>query len=104
MLTSDVQVAFEMLKKACLRPHVLVFANFDKPFLMETDVSKLGLGVVLLQKQPDGQYNPVAYVCQSLTKHQHNYYSTRQEFLALKWATAEQFTGIPVLETICSEN
>ena len=48
------QVAFEMLKKGCLEAHVLAFADFDKPFLLETDASKLGLGVVLLQKQPDG--------------------------------------------------
>ena len=45
-LTSDVQVAFEMLKKACLEAPVLAFADFDKPFLLETDASKYGLGVV----------------------------------------------------------
>ena len=54
MLTSNVQVAFVMLKKACLEASVLAFANFDKPFLLETNASKLGLGAVLLQKQPDG--------------------------------------------------
>ena len=40
--------------KACLEAPVLAFANFDKPFLLETDVSKLGLGAVLSQKQSDG--------------------------------------------------
>ena len=59
MLTSNAQVAFETLKKACLEAPVLAFANFNKPFLLETDASKLGLGVVLLQKQSDGQYHPV---------------------------------------------
>ena len=44
MVTSDVQIAFEMLKKACLAAPVLAFANFDKPFLLETDGSKSGLG------------------------------------------------------------
>ena len=47
MLTSDVQAAFEMLKIACLETPVLAFADFDKPFLLETDASKLGLGVLL---------------------------------------------------------
>ena len=60
-LTSDAQIAFEMLRKACLEAPVLAFANFDKPFLLETDTSKLGLGEVLLQKQPDVWYHPVAY-------------------------------------------
>ena len=60
MLTSNMQVAFEMLKKACLEAPVLAFANFDKPFLLETDASKLGFRAVLLRKQPDGWYHPVA--------------------------------------------
>ena len=71
-LTSNGQVAFETLKKACLEAPVLAFANFDKPFLLETDVSKLGLGLALLQKQPDGWYHPVAYVSWSLTNHECN--------------------------------
>ena len=54
MLTSDVLVAFETLKKAYLEATVLPYADFDKPFLLETNVSKLGLGDVLLQKQSDG--------------------------------------------------
>ena len=33
---------------------VLVFPDFNKPFLLETDTSKEGLGVVLSQKQSDG--------------------------------------------------
>ena len=91
MLTSDMQAAFKMLKKACFEAPVLAFADFDKPFLLETNASKLGLGAVLSQKQPDGWYHPVAYVSQSLTIHECNYHSTKQEFLALKWAIAEQF-------------
>ena len=46
---------------------------------------------MLSQKQPDGWYHPVAYVTQSLTIHECNYHSTKQEFLALKWVIAEQF-------------
>ena len=48
MLTSNTQVAFEMPKKACLEAPALAFADFNKPFLLETDANKLGLGVVLL--------------------------------------------------------
>ena len=42
-------------------PSVLAFANYTKPFLLETDASKDGLGTVLSQKQMDGQYHPVAF-------------------------------------------
>ena len=66
-------------------------ADFNKPFLLETDASKLGLGAVLSQKQTDSWYHLVAYASWSLTTHEHNYHSMKQEFLVLKWVIAEQF-------------
>ena len=79
------------LNKSCFEAPVLAFADFNKLFLLETDASKLELGAVLSQKQTDGWYHLVAYTSQSLTVHQCNYHSTKQEFLALKWAITEQF-------------
>ena len=74
----DLLGAFETLIKACLKTPVLAFADFSKPFLLETDMSKLGLGAVLSQKQTDGWYHPVAYASHSLTVHEDNYHSTKQ--------------------------
>ena len=51
-----------MLKEACLEAQMLAIADFDKPFFLETDASKLGSEAVLCQKQTDSQYHPVAYV------------------------------------------
>ena len=68
-LTEEAQGAFAMLRKACLKASVLAFADFNKPFLLETDTSKLGLGAVLSQKQTDGHYHLVAYASQSVTTH-----------------------------------
>ena len=53
---------------------ILAFANYTKDFLLKTDASKEGLGVVVSPKQADGHYNLVAY-----------------EFLVLKWAITEHF-------------
>ena len=88
-LIEDELGAFETLKKACLETPVLAFADFNKPFLLETDMNKLGLGAMLSQKQTDGQYHLVAYASHSLTVHESNYHLTKQEFLALKWAIIE---------------
>ena len=90
-LTAEAKDALATLKKACLEAPVLAFADFNKPFLLETNTSKLGLGAVLSQKQTDGQYYLIAYASQLLNIHEHNYQSPKQEFLALKWVTAEQF-------------
>ena len=59
---------------------MLAFANFDKPFLLETVASKLGLGAVLSQK------HPVAYASWSLTIHeQHEQDNAAAD--ALSWVT-----------------
>ena len=52
-------MAFQELKMKCLMAPVLAFVDFKKPFLLETDASIEGLGVVLSQKQDDGCYHPV---------------------------------------------
>ena len=70
---------------------VLVFPNFEKPFLLEMDASKEGLGVVLSQKQSDGLYHPVAFGSHSLTLAEKNYHSSKLEFLTLKWSVVEHF-------------
>ena len=69
----------------------LAFTDYTKLFLLETDASKEGLGAVLLQRQADGQYHPIAYGSRTLTSHEKNYHLTKLEFLALKWAVTEHF-------------
>ena len=70
---------------------ILVFADFKKPFWLETDASKEGLGAVLLQESDDGQYHPVAFCSRELKGGDPKYHSSKFEFLALKWAVTEQF-------------
>ena len=57
MLTEDAMKTFEALKQACMTAPILVFADYTKPFLLETDAFKDRLGTVLLQKQTDRQYH-----------------------------------------------
>ena len=69
-LIEEAMKAFKALKQACMTAPVLVSANYTKPFLLETDASKDGLGAVLLQKQADGQYHPIAYGSRALMPHE----------------------------------
>ena len=83
--------AVAILKGKVQSTPVLVFPDFKKPFLLETDASKEGLGVVLSQKQSDGRYHPVAFGSRSLTPAEKNYHSSKLEFLALKWSMTGHF-------------
>ena len=70
---------------------MLVSPDFDKPFLLETDASKEGLGAVLSQKQDDEHYHPVTFGSHFLTSMEKNYHSSKLEFLTLKWSITKHF-------------
>ena len=90
-LPLEAQEAMNILKGKVQSTPILTFPDFDKPFLLETDASKEGLGVVLSQKQSDGRYHPVTFGSHSLTLSEKNYHSSKLEFLALKWSIMEYF-------------
>ena len=90
-LSPEAKDAFNILKQKCMTAPVLAFADLEKPFLLETDASTLGLGAVLQQVQADGKLHPVTYASRALRKGEKNYHSSKLEFLALKWAVTEQF-------------
>ena len=90
-LPPEAKEAFDILEMKCMTAPVLAFADFEKPFLLETDASYLGLGAMLSQKQDDGKFHPVAYVSQELKGGEGKYHSSKLEFLALKWAVTDQF-------------
>ena len=83
--------AFKELKMRCMTALVLAFADFKKPFRLETDASKEGLGALLLQELDDGQFHPVAYASRELKGGEPKYHSSKLEFLVLKWVVTEQF-------------
>ena len=90
-LPLEAREAMTVLKGKVQSAPVLVFPDFDKPFLLEMDASKEGLGVVLSQKQNDGRYHPIAFGSRFLTPSEKNYHSSKLEFLVLKWSVTEHF-------------
>jgi transposase InsO family protein len=94
--TSQHQTAFDTLRSALTSPGVLAFADFAKPFVLETDASSEGLGAILSQRQDDGKLRVIAYASRRLRpteKNETNYSSFKLEMLALKWAVTEKFRG-----------
>ena len=90
-LPPEAQEAMGILKEKVQSMPVLMFPDFDKPFLLETDASKEGLGAVLSPKQRDGWYHPITFGSHSLTPLEKNYHNSKLEFLALKWSVMEHF-------------
>ena len=73
---------FQQLKEVCTKTPVLAYADYKKPFHLNTDASELGLGSVLYQQQEDDTFRFIAYA-----------YAMPMlcEFLVLKWAVTERF-------------
>ena len=84
--SDECQKAFDSLKEKLTCAPVLVYPDFGKPFLLETDASIKGLGAILSQKQSDSQVHPVAYASRALSPPEKNYGVTELETLAVVWA------------------
>ncbi|XP_061119601.1 uncharacterized protein LOC133142388 [Conger conger] len=78
--------AFQDLRAALGEEPVLISPDFQKPFVLQTDASEVGLGAVLSQIQ-DGVEHPVTYISRKLLSHERNYATVEKECLAIKWAS-----------------
>lgn len=91
--TAECEDSFEVLKSRLTSAPVLAYADFSRPFILETDASLGGLGTVLSQETEAG-IRPIAYASRGLRpteRNMANYSSMKLEFLALKWAMTEKF-------------
>ena len=89
--TAEGQQAFEQLKQLCSQTPILAYANYRKPYKLQTDASENGLGAVLYQKQDDGTDHMIAYASWTLSKSERNYDDHELEFLALRWSVTHRF-------------
>ena len=78
--------AFQRLKTLLTSAPLLIFPNFHKEFILETDASILGLGAVLAQQTDAGHVSPIAFASRTLQKHEKNYCSSELEALGVVWA------------------
>src|SRR6266540_5672049 len=80
------QETFEKFKKLLTETPVLLFSNFDKPFVLCTDALLKGLGAVLEQEDENKNLRLVAYASRSLTPAEKNYHTTDLKYLAIIWS------------------
>uniref|UniRef100_K7F199 ribonuclease H n=1 Tax=Pelodiscus sinensis TaxID=13735 RepID=K7F199_PELSI len=77
--------AFETLRRALITEPVLRQPDFEKPFVVQTDASEVGLGAVLAQEKK-GVEHPMAYLSRKLLPQEKHYATIEKEALAIKWA------------------
>lgn len=78
------ELAFLSLKKALCSFPVLKLPEIEKPFVLQTDASSVGLGAVLLQVD-DGIRRPVAFGSRKLNAAEKAYATVEKECLACVW-------------------
>lgn len=69
--------AFKTLKERLIERPVLRIYNRDARTEFHTDASKLGLGGILLQYQPDGTLKPIVYFSRVTTREEQCYHFNR---------------------------
>ena len=70
--TDECQVAFDKLKELCTSTPILAYANYKKPFQLQTDASDFGLGAVLYQPDDDDCKRVIAFASRSLSNTEKN--------------------------------
>lgn len=75
--------AFWTLKKSLCSKPVLFSPDFKQEFIVQTDVSGVGLGTVLSQ-EVEGREHPIGYLSRKLFPREKNYSVTEKEALAVK--------------------
>lgn len=84
--TEDCESAFVLLKEKLIQAPILTCPDFSKSFLVHTDASGYGIGVVLTQKDENDEEKVICYLSRTLSRTEKNYTPTERECLAVLWA------------------
>ena len=75
--------AFLKLKEAMMSHTILAYPDYTRPFILDTDCSKMACGGVLSQVNEANDERPIAYYSSVLKPAQQNYSATKLEMYAL---------------------
>ena len=86
-LWSDNQTqAFETVRNMVSSDSILALFDPHRSTRVSADASSYGLGAVLTQQQPSGEWKPISYISRALTTTEQRYAQIEKEALAVTWA------------------
>ena len=85
------QASFDELKAIMSATPVLALYCPSYPTVVSADASSYGIGAIISQQQPTGEWKPVSYQSRSLTPTEKRYAQIEKEAVALTWA-CERFS------------
>jgi len=62
---------------------LLAYFDLEWPLMLETDALDSVIASVFSQKQPDGEWHPIAYYLKTIINAELNYYIHNKEMLAI---------------------
>jgi hypothetical protein len=83
--SDKIQEAFNTLKEKLLEFPILRRLDFNKVFILHTNWSALGIGVVFGQLDEQGKEYVIAYASRNNNKAKSNYFSYKGECLVVVW-------------------
>ncbi|GBL73352.1 Retrovirus-related Pol polyprotein from transposon 297 [Araneus ventricosus] len=84
--TQDCNQAITELKNRLTEIPVLLAPDYNREFIVQTDASDLGIGVVLSQRNDKGEEHPVLFLSKKFTDAQRKYGTTGNECAAIIYA------------------
>jgi hypothetical protein len=83
--SEEAQEAFDALKEKLSEFLILRRTDFSKVFILHTNWSAFGIGVILSQLDEEGKEYVIAYTSRSNNKAKSNYFSYKGECLIIVW-------------------
>jgi hypothetical protein len=87
--TTKCQEAFDTMKKRFTEEPVLLMPNQSKPFQIESDTSKVAIGMVLTQLDLNGDRHPIAFLSKTFSETKRKYEIYNRELLGIIRALKE---------------
>ncbi|GBL60345.1 Retrovirus-related Pol polyprotein from transposon 297 [Araneus ventricosus] len=84
--TKECNHAFEELKRRLTKKPVLYAPDYKKEFIIQSDASDLGMGVVLSQRDAENEEHPVLYLSKTFSDAERKYSATERECAAIIYA------------------